>query len=124
MTETETTETKTEAVPFHIFESGDTFTTVRGRLAGRTGTVLKRNAGAGTYAVEMSDGTLCVLKDGNLKPPAESVIGARALGDVIAGLADDLGPDALSALVVALSAVIPGVADRVYALLPDGPENA
>jgi hypothetical protein len=117
--ETEATEGQAEAGTTeggHTFNQGDEATVIRGKLRGRKGSILKHNATAGTYAVELEDGTLAVVNAGNLKAPVDSTISVRALVAALAGFgqaADSPDRDAVIRLAAMLDEVSPGTSVKL-----------
>ncbi len=117
--ENEATENPTEAGTTeggHTFNQGDEATVIRGKLRGRKGSILKHNATAGTYAVELEDGTLAVVNAGNLKAPVDSTVSVRAIVAALAGFGQEAGTpdrDAAVRLAAMLDEVAPGTSAKL-----------
>jgi hypothetical protein len=96
----------------HVFNVGDQATVVRGKLRGRRGVILRRNAVDETYAMELDGGTLAIVNAKNLKPPVDSTISMRALVSVLAEFAAH-EPDTAVRLASALDAIAPEVSVKL-----------
>jgi hypothetical protein len=95
------------------FKANDPIVVKRGKLARRTGSVLKYSPQDQTYALTLDDGTLAVVNATNVKAPEGSSISVHDLASVLARFRDDETRPTAWAIAKDLDEVSPGISGKL-----------